>query len=185
MLPNMGQVESLRFASNPPAKHKDHFPTLWTRTQGMKRFHNLPKVASQSTAEPTVSPVLTSTLVQWVSLQGLGSYSDSERTSKDEESKAASQDSVGSSFHAALRHWQLYLQICFSSLAFTGSFANIYCIPRLPMGTEGSALSVDIYQLFILQDHVLETVIKSGFWKCSILSYRRMGHKRTLPLKPM
>ena len=132
-----------------------------------------------------MSPALTSALVQWVSLQGLGSYSAFERTPKNEESKAASQDSVGSSFHVDLRLCQLYLQICCSSLAFTGSFANIYCIPRSPMGTEGSALSTDIYQQFILQDHVLETVIKSGFWKCSILSYRRMGHKRTLPLKLM
>lgn len=120
-----------------------------------------------------------------MSLQGLGSYSALERTSKNEERKAASQDSVGSSFHVDLRHWQLYLQICFSSLAFSGSFANIYCISRLPMGTEGSALSVDIYQQFILWGQVPGPVIKSGFWKCSILSYRRMGHKRTLPLKLM
>lgn len=49
----MGQIGSLRFASNPPTKHKDYLPTLRTRKQGMKSAQSGLTVNGRANHEPS------------------------------------------------------------------------------------------------------------------------------------
>ena len=52
----MVQIGSLRFASKPPTKHKDYFPTLQTRKQGMKSAQSGLTVNGRANHEPTSDP---------------------------------------------------------------------------------------------------------------------------------